>query len=268
MQSQQRRQYRGAGGDGPEEEISHTNIIAYLARLARNCNALAVTSLTREGDVFVLDIGDAPDDDHRFTFERIAALDAALTEVEATGGPAALVVTAQGKFFSNGLVPELFVEPEYTAAYQRMVARFLVSEVPTVGALNGHCYAGALLFALALDERIARTERGFHCLPEAAIKVPFTPGLAALVKARLAPHVAHRAMVLAHRFDADSALAAGLVDATASAEDLLSTAVARAAELAPLRGPIIGTIKQTRYADVVEALHRGERLSAENGAGA
>jgi len=227
-----------------------------------------VTSLTREGDVFVLDIGDVPDDDHRFTFERIAALDAALTEVETTDGPAALVVTAQGKFFSNGLVPELFVDPEYTTAYHRMVAHFLVSEVPTVGALNGHCYAGALLFALTLDERIARTERGFLCLPEAVIKVPFTPGLAALVKARLAPHVAHRAMVLAHRFDADSALAAGLVDATAPVEDLLRTAVERAAELAPLRGPIIGTIKQSRYADVVEALRGGEKLNIENGAGA
>ncbi|WHF21168.1 hypothetical protein QJS66_12975 [Kocuria rhizophila] len=31
----------------------------------------------------------------------------------------------------NGLVPELFVEPEYSAAFQSLVARLLVSEVPT-----------------------------------------------------------------------------------------------------------------------------------------
>ncbi|GHE75739.1 enoyl-CoA hydratase [Amycolatopsis deserti] len=220
-----------------------------------------VTELTRRGDVFVLDISDTPDDDHRFTFERIAALDAALTEVESSDGAAALVITAQGKFFSNGLVPELFGEAEYTPAYQRLVARFLVSEVPTVGALNGHCYAGALLFALAFDERIARTERGFLCLPEAAIKVPFTPGLAALAMARLAPQVAHRAMILAHRFDAESALEAGLVDAIVPVEELLDTAVARAAELAPLRGPVLGAIKNTRYAGVVEALHRSDKLT-------
>lgn len=227
-----------------------------------------MTTLTREGDVFVLDISDTPDGDHRFTYERIAALDAALTEVEASSGPAALVVTAQGKFFSNGLVPELFVDEEYTPAYQRMLARFLTTEVPTVGALNGHCYAGALLFALTLDERVARTERGFHCLPEAAIKVPFTSGLAALVMARLAPQAAHRAMVLATRFDADAALAAGIVDAVAPVEELLATAVARAAELAALRGPVLGTIKTTRYADVVEKLHRVEKLSLAEGAGA
>ena len=218
-------------------------------------------TLTRREDVFILDIGDTPDDDNRFTFERIAALDAALTEVEASTGPAALVVTARGKFFSNGLVPELFVEPDYTPSYQRMIARFLVTEVPVIGALNGHTYAGALLFALAFDERYARADRGFLCLPEAQIKVPFTEGLAALVMARLAPQVAHRAMVLAHRFDAASALAAGLIDGSASAEELLDTAIARAAELAPLRGPVLGSIKTARYAGVVEALHRTDKLA-------
>jgi enoyl-CoA hydratase/carnithine racemase len=217
--------------------------------------------LTRDGDVFVLDISDTPDDDHRFTFERIAALDAALTEVEASAGPAALVVTARGKFFSNGLVPELFTEPGYTASYQRLLARLLVSEVPTVGALNGHTYAGALLFALTFDERYARTERGFLCLPEAQIKVPFTTGLAALVMARLAPQVAHRAMVLSHRFDAVTALEAGVIDGSAPVEELLATAVARAAELAALRGPVLASIKTARYAGVVDALHRTEQLT-------
>jgi len=217
--------------------------------------------LTRHGDVFVLDISNTPDGDHRFTYDRIAALDAALTEVEASTGPAALVITAQGKFFSNGLVPELFVEPDYTASYQRLLARFLVTEVPTVGALNGHTYAGALLFALAFDERYARTERGFLCLPEAQIKVPFTTGLAALVMARLSPQVAHRAMVLSHRFDAVSALEAGVIDGSAPVEELLATAVARAAELAPLRGPVLASIKTARYAGVVDALHRTEQLA-------
>lgn len=227
-----------------------------------------MTTLTREGDVFVLDISDAPDDDHRFTFERIAALDGALTEVEASTGPAALVITAQGKFFSNGLVPELFKDPAYTPAYQALIARFLVSEVPTIGALNGHNYAGGLLFTLAFDERYARADRGFHCLPEAMIKVPFTKGLAALVMARLAPQVAHRAMTLAQRFDGPAALEAGIVDGLASAEDLVATAVARGAELAALRGPVVGLIKQARYASVVEALHFNDKLSIAEGAGA
>lgn len=220
-------------------------------------------TLTREGDVFILDISDQSDDEHRFTYDRMAALDDALTEVEAGTGPAALVLTAQGKFFSNGLVPELFVEPEYTETYQRLVSRFLVSQVPSVCAINGHCYAGGLLLALACDARYARAERGFLCLPETLIKVPFTSGLAALAMARLAPHVAHRAMVLSHRYDAAEAAAAGIVDSAVSQADLLRVAIARATELAPLRGTVLEANKLRRYAHVVAALHRPEKLTME-----
>ena len=220
-----------------------------------------MTTLSRAGDVFVLDISDLPDDDHRFTFERMVAIDAALTEAEASSGPAALVVTARGKFFSNGLVPALFEQPEYSEAYQRLVARFLVSEIPTVCAINGHCYAGALLLALACDERYARLERGFLCLPETSIKVPFTSGLAALAMARLSPHVAHRAMVLSQRYDAPDAVGAGIIDAAIPEKELLPTAIGRAAELASLRGAVLAANKSKRYADVVEALLRPEHLS-------
>ena len=89
-----------------------------------------MTQLNRQENVFVLDISDSPEGDHRFTYERMQTIDAALTRVESTPGDLALVITAQGKFFSNGLVPELFVEPEYSAAFQSLVARLLVSEVP------------------------------------------------------------------------------------------------------------------------------------------
>jgi enoyl-CoA hydratase/carnithine racemase len=224
-----------------------------------------MTELTRRGDVFVLDLSDPdlPDDDHRFSFERMAAINAALDEAEATEGPAALVITAQGKFFSNGLLPELFGDPEYLPTVQRLLARFLLTEVPTVAAINGHCYGGGLLLSLTLDERFARSDRGFLCLPEAALTIGFTEGLAALVMARLEPQVAHRAMVLSQRYGGDEAAAAGLVDAAVTAEELLPAAVARAAELAPLRHPVLATIKTQRYAGAVDALHRIGSLSVE-----
>lgn len=227
------------------------------------CDADEMTQLTRQENVFVLDISDSPEGDHRFTYERMRAIDAALTRVESTPGDLALVITAQGKFFSNGLVPELFVEPEYSAAFQSLVARLLVSEVPTVCAINGHCYAGGLLLALACDERCARAERGFLCLPETSIRVPFTSGLSALVTARLAPRDAHRAMVLSERYDAPAAMAAGIVDDAVPGADLLAHAVRRAGELSPLRGSVLATNKRRRYADVVEALHRPEQLTVE-----
>ncbi|CAL8896042.1 putative enoyl-CoA hydratase/isomerase [Kocuria varians] len=227
------------------------------------CHAGNVTQLTHQDNVFTLDISDSLDGDHRFTVERIRAIDAALTEVESTPGELGLVVTAQGKFFSNGLVPELFAEPGYSAAFQALVARILVLGVPTVCAINGHCYGGGLLLALACDERCARSERGFLCLPETSIGVPFTSGLAALVSARLAPREVHRAMVLSERYDAPTAAAAGIVDDAVPAADLLARAQRRAGELSGLRGVVLAANKRRRYAEVVEALHRAEPLSVE-----
>ena len=59
-----------------------------------------MTSLDRRGSVFVLTLGE---DENRFHPERLAAINAALDEVEAAKGPKAVVTTAVGKFYSNGL---------------------------------------------------------------------------------------------------------------------------------------------------------------------
>ena len=50
------------------------------------CDADEMTQLTRQENVFVLDISDSPEGDHRFTYERMRAIDAALTQVESRPG--------------------------------------------------------------------------------------------------------------------------------------------------------------------------------------
>lgn len=50
------------------------------------CKADEMTQLTRQENVFVLDISDSPEGDHRFTYERMRAIDAALTQVESRPG--------------------------------------------------------------------------------------------------------------------------------------------------------------------------------------
>src|SRR5690606_12300954 len=61
--------------------------------------------LERSGDVFVLYLGNEgeTDNENRFSPGWIDAFHAALDEVEASEGPAALVTVATGKFYSNGL---------------------------------------------------------------------------------------------------------------------------------------------------------------------
>jgi Delta3-Delta2-enoyl-CoA isomerase len=216
-------------------------------------------SLTRTGDVFVLDLGDT---ENRFHPDWLVQMTAALDEVAAATGPRALVTAATGKFWSNGLDLEwLAGNPgafaEYSASVQELLARMLELPVPTVAALQGHTFAAGAMLALAQDFRVMRADRGFFCLPEVDIHIPFTAGMAALIQARLQPQTAHEAMTTGRRYGGSDALAAGIVEATAGDGEVLKLAVERAAALAGKAAPVLGAIKTQMYGPVLAALREG-----------
>jgi len=217
--------------------------------------------LQRDGDVFVLDlnVGGARDTENRFSPEWLAEVDALLDEVLAASGDAALVTKGTGKFYSNGLDLDwlsghLDQTASYVASIQALFARVLTFPMATVAAMNGHTFAGGGMLAIAHDARVMRADRGFFCLPEVNIHIPFTPGMAALLQARLSKATAHEAMTTARRYGGADALAAGIVDETAAEPDVLAWAVARAAALTGTRGDTLGAIKTTMYAPAVAAL--------------
>jgi len=213
-------------------------------------------TLTRTGDVFVLDIGDT---ENRFHPDWLAAVDAALTEVEKAEGARALVTSATGKFWSNGLDLEWLTQhadrfEPYAASVHDLLARVLELPLPTVAAIQGHAFAAGAMLALAHDFRVMRADRGFFCLPEVDIHIPFTPGMSALIQARLAPQVAHEAMTTGRRYGGEDAAAAGIVDATAAEGAVLDAAVERAAALAGKASPTLGTIKSRMYEHALQQL--------------
>lgn len=212
--------------------------------------------LDRIDDVFVLDLGDT---ENRFHPDWLTTVEEHLAVVERAEGPRALVTTATGKFFSNGLdLDWLGGHGDQMAAYvarvQELFARVLALPVVTVAALQGHTFAAGAMLALAHDHRVMRADRGFWCLPEADINIPFTPGMNALIKCKLTPATQTDAMVSARRFGGDDARAAGIVDATASEDEVLSQAVALAAAQAAKDGGVLETIKSRMYADELQVL--------------
>jgi enoyl-CoA hydratase/carnithine racemase len=110
------------------------------------------------------------------------------------------------------------------------------------------------MFSLAHDVRVMRADRGYWCLPEADINIPFTTGMSALIQARLAPQTAHEAMVTARRYGGADARAAGIVDRAADDDAVLPAAVDLARSQTAKHGPALGTIKTRMYAAVLEAL--------------
>jgi len=77
-----------------------------------------------------------------------------------------------------------------------------------------------------------RSDRGFFCLPEVDIGLTCQRGTAELIRSRLSPAVAHKAMTTGRRYGGQQALAAGIVDAIDSADQLLAAAVNLARPLA------------------------------------
>jgi enoyl-CoA hydratase/carnithine racemase len=112
------------------------------------------------------------------------------------------------------------------------------------------------MLALAHDARVMRVDRGFFCLPEVDIGIPFTPGMAALIQARLNPQTAHEAMTTGRRYGGLDAAAAGIVDEAVAEELVLETALDRARPLAGKAGPTLGAIKEQMYARPLELLRQ------------
>ena len=217
---------------------------------------MALPAVNRDGDVFVVAM---TDNDNRFNRSSVDALHACLDQVDVADGPKGLVVAGEGKFFSNGLdLDWLATEQEdmfaFVADVTRLWARILEAPYPTVAAVNGHAFAGGAMFALAFDQRVMREDRGFWCVNEVLLGMDLTPGMGALVQARLDAATAHKAVTQAHRFDGHEALANRIVDAVTSEDAVVTSAVAMADRLTHTAGEPLAVLKRRLYGPVLELL--------------
>ena len=158
--------------------------------------------LHRDGDVYVLHMRD---EENRMNRTWLDAMNAALDEVEADPTGGSLVTTGDGRFYSNGLDLEWLLRPdtedmrEFVAEVEKLLARVIEFPLITVAACNGHTFAAGAMLALCHDFRVMRADRGFFCLPEVDIKIPFTAGMNSLIMQRLSTTTAHELMVTGNR---------------------------------------------------------------------
>jgi enoyl-CoA hydratase/carnithine racemase len=212
-------------------------------------------SLTYEEKIAVLDLGD---DENRFSPEFLDEIHARLDEVVGTGAHG-LVTTGGAKFYSNGLdLDWLTAHGDQTQWYvgrvHGMLARVLTLPVPTAAAVVGHAFGAGAMLALAHDFRVMRADRGYFCFPEVDIRIPFTPGMAALIQAKLSPQAAVASMTTGRRFGGDDAVSLAIVDAVAAEDAVTSAAIDI---VRPLNGKdpgTLGAIKQTMFGPAAHAL--------------
>jgi len=212
-------------------------------------------SLTYDDKIAILELGD---DENRFSPDFLDEIDTRFDEIVA-GGAHGLVTTSASKFYTNGLdLDWLTAHAEqhqwYVGRVHALLAHVLTLPIPTAAAVVGHAFGAGAMLALAHDFRVMRADRGFFCFPEVDIHIPFTPGMAAVIQAKLTPQAAVASMTTGRRFGGDDAVSVGIVDATAAEGAVTDAAVDL---LRPLGGKdpgTLGAIKQTMFAHAVEVL--------------
>lgn len=216
-------------------------------------------NLSYEDNIAVLDLGDG---ENRFSPDFLDEIDRVLDDVLAAGAAGrahGLVTTATGKFYTNGLdLDWLMANGERTDWYvgrvHALLARVLTLPIPTAAAVVGHAFGAGAMLAIAHDFRVMRADRGFFCFPEVDIRIPFTPGMTALIQAKLTPQAQVASMTTGRRFGGVDAAAFGIVDATAGEGAVTPAALELLRPLAGKDSGTLGAIKTGMFGPAVAAL--------------
>ena len=93
-----------------------------------------------------------------------------------------------------------------------------------VSAVNGHAFGLGAMITLASDYAVMREDKGFFCLPEIDIQMNLIPSMNALVTHKLSGCVLRDSLLTGKRIGGVEANERGIVDKSASEDQLLNIA--------------------------------------------
>jgi enoyl-CoA hydratase/carnithine racemase len=175
----------------------------------------------------------------------------------------AIVFCTEGKNFCAGADLSGSDLIDHTTRLYAQAARIAGTVVPTVAAVQGAAVGGGLGLALATDFRVATPDTRFSC-NFARLGFHHGFGLTVTLPATVGQQRALELMYIGGNVKGDEALAIGLVDRLAPAEQLRDAAHAFATEIA-LSAPLaVRAIRQTMRGDLAERIRVAtEREAAE-----
>jgi Delta3-Delta2-enoyl-CoA isomerase len=207
-------------------------------------------------DAHVLHLGD---EQNVFDGAFVASLHDALDGVEDDDEAQCLITIGDGKAYTAGFDIDYlgsvgtgldgFLDEAFRAC-----ARILTFPMPTVAALNGHAFGIGAVLALAHDQRVMNANRGWFCFPEVDLGLRFHPFMQAVFATKLAPSTVLEMLLEGKRYDGPSALESGIVDAVASPDELISTALSIAAARTGKAREIVADLKTDLFANVLATL--------------
>lgn len=181
--------------------------------------------------------------------ELLLALRAEIETLQEPGVRAG-VLTGSGGMFCAGVDLKRVVDGgapylrEFLPALEGALEAAFTCGKPLVAGLNGHAIAGGYILACACDRRIMADGAGRVGLPELHVGVPFPTLVLEVLRCMVAPPRLQELLLMGGTQPPAAALAAGLIDETCAAENLLDQAVTVAGKLARLEPSAYATTKR------------------------
>ncbi|KDQ57235.1 hypothetical protein JAAARDRAFT_70164 [Jaapia argillacea MUCL 33604] len=199
----------------------------------------------------------------------------AMAAADKNGGKGALIIVGkrnQSKFFSNGLDYDSIKNDAnfFTLTFNPLLKRVLSFPIPTIAAINGHCFAAGMILSLACDYRImtdGSKRNTWMSMNEVFFGAPWPLSFASLLRAKIGDARLHRKIALeGHRFTPAEALEVGLVDSIVKGDT--AAILEKAQEVADrvcgnASAGVWGLIKHDLYRDAMDGCDRELRHVTE-----
>jgi enoyl-CoA hydratase/carnithine racemase len=204
------------------------------------------------------------DGENRFNPDFLNAYLKALDEVEQQTQATTVVVRGNHeKIFSNGidlewLVPviqqgDLDAAKNFFYLLNRLLLRLATYPAVTIAAMTGHAFAGGAIMSCAFDFRLMRGDRGFFCLPEVDLGIPFLPGMNAILGKAIPRYMLEEMQYTGCRLTADQCAEHRIVRQACHIDDLMDAAMTFARGLNKKRG-IVQELKRRLNRDIIQAI--------------
>jgi len=202
--------------------------------------------------------------ENRFNPDFLNAFLDLLDQIENDTDARVMVVTSSHeKIFCNGidlewLVPvigegDLDTAKNYFFLMNKLFRRTLTYPLITIAAMNGHVFAGGAIYSCAFDFRFMRSDRGFFCLPEVDLGIPFLPGMNALLKKAIPLYKLEEMQYTGRRYTAEACEKHHIVRKACHIDDLMAEAMDFAKNMKKDRA-IVRELKKRLYRDIVHTL--------------
>jgi enoyl-CoA hydratase/carnithine racemase len=215
------------------------------------------------------------DGENRFNPDFLTEFLAILDKVEQQTEAKTLVVSSgHEKIWCNGLDLEWLAPViknnrtseavDFFFLLNTLYRRVLLYPMVTVAAMTGHAFAGGAIFSCAFDFRFMRSDRGFFCLPEIDLGIPFLPGMLALLRKAIPFNVLEELQYSGKRITAEQCVQRGIVTRALHKDKLLGQTLDFALEFKKNRD-ITREMKHRLYRDIVRIFDKEDPEYIQSG---